>query len=112
MVVCMCSGTLCIGTGASKRCVLQYRVSLPVVFSNAVSADRIGMAASRFLAPAAACGVSADCSGMAAQRLLAAAAACVILFSAATVSRTSYCSGCMMVAKSALAADFSAFWRG
>ena len=47
--------------------------------------------------------VSADRSGMAASRFLAAAAACVILISFAAESRKSYWSGCMKVAKAALA---------
>ena len=33
MVVCMCWGTLCIGTGASKRCVLQYYVAILLCFA-------------------------------------------------------------------------------
>ena len=55
--------------------------------------------------------VSADRSGMAASRFLAVAAACGILLPFAAESRKSYCSGCMKVANGALAADFSPFWQ-
>ena len=54
---------------------------------NSVSADRSGMAASRFLAAAGACGIPLPCG---AQR------------------RKSYCSGCMMVANGAFAKCFLA----
>ena len=54
---------------------------------------------------------SADRSGMAVLRLLATAAVCVILWSFAAENRKSYCSGCMKVANSALAADFDPFWH-
>ena len=53
--------------------------------------------------------VFADCSGMAASRFLAAAAASVILFCFASESRKSHCNGCMKVANGALAADFVHF---
>ena len=56
-----------------------------IAFCNSVSADRIGMAASTFLASAA---------------------ASVILLCFASESRESHCSGCMKVANGALAADF------
>ena len=49
--------------------------------------------------------VSADCSGMAASRFLAAAAAWVILLCFAAESRKSHCNRCMKVANGALA-----FW--
>ena len=55
--------------------------------------------------------VSADCSGVAASRFLAAAAARVIPVSFAAEGRKLCCGGCMKVANGALAADFSAFWR-
>ena len=73
------------GFGAAV-CVALVRTS--IVFCNAVSADRSGMAAWKFLAAAPACGIP--------------------LFLAAE-SRKSYCSGCMKVANGALAADFSSF---
>ena len=60
-----------------------------IVFCNSVSADRIGMAASR---------------------VLAAAAASIILLRFASESPKSHCNGCMKVAHGALAAIFS-FWR-
>ena len=60
-----------------------------MVFCNSVSADRRGMAASRFLS----------------------AAACVILLPFAAEGHKSYYSGCMKAANGALAADFHAFWR-
>ena len=53
--------------------------------------------------------VFADCSGMAASRFLAAAAASVILFCFASEGRKSHCNGCMKVANGALAADFVHF---
>ena len=53
--------------------------------------------------------ICSDRSGMAASRFLAAAAACGILLSFAAESRKSYCSGCMKVANGALAEDFSTF---
>ena len=47
LVLCMCWDTLCIGTGASKRCVLQWCVAiLSIVLCNSVCADCSGMAAS------------------------------------------------------------------
>ena len=52
----------------------------------------------------------ADRSGMAASTFLAAAAASVILLCFASESRESHCNGCMKVANVALAADFS-FWH-
>ena len=55
--------------------------------------------------------VFADCSGMAASRFLAAAAASVILFCFASEGRKSHCNGCMKVANAALAADFFSFWH-
>ena len=55
--------------------------------------------------------VFADCSGMAASRFLAAAAASVILFCFASEGRKSHCNGCMKVANGALAADFFSFWH-
>ena len=55
--------------------------------------------------------VSADRSGMAASRFLAVAAACGILLPFAAESRKSYLRGCMKVASDALAPDVSAFWR-
>ena len=58
------------------------------MFCNSVSADRSGMAASRF----------------------AAAGACVILLCLPADGRKSYCSGSMKVANGALAADFFSFW--
>ena len=48
---------------------------------------------------------------MAASRFLAAAAACGILFCFAVESHKLYCSGRMKVANGALAAAFSSFWR-
>ena len=75
------------GFGAAI-CVALVRTS--IVFCNSVSADRSGMAASRFLAAADACG---------------------ILLCFAVESHKLYCSGCMKVANGALAADFSSFWR-
>ena len=60
------------------------------MFGNSVSADRCGMAASRFLAAAGACG---------------------ILLCFAAESRKSSCNGNMKDAKGALAAIFSSFWR-
>ena len=59
-----------------------------IAFCNSVSADRIGMAASTFLASAA---------------------ASVILLCFASESRESHCNGCMKVANGALAADFFDF---
>ena len=53
--------------------------------------------------------VSADRSGMAASTFLAAAAASVILLCFASESRESHCNGCMKVANGALAADFAHF---
>ena len=53
--------------------------------------------------------VFADCSGIAASRFLAAAAASVILFCFASEGRKSQSSGCMKVANGALAADFFHF---
>ena len=50
--------------------------------------------------------VSADRSGMAASRFLAAAAASIILVCFASESRKSHCNGCMKVANSGLAAHF------
>ena len=50
--------------------------------------------------------VSADRSGMAASTFLAAAAASVIPLCFASVSRESHCHGCMKVANGALAAFF------
>ena len=47
-VFCMCWSTLCIGTGTSQPCVLQYIVCCnSLVFFTSVSADRNGMAASK-----------------------------------------------------------------
>ena len=60
-----------------------------IVFRNAVSADRIVVAASR---------------------LLGAAAACVILLSCAAGSRKSSWSGCIKAAK-VIVSRFSQFWR-
>ena len=62
-----------------------------IAFSNSVSADRIGMAASRFLA--------------------AAAANLIVFLCFASESRKSHCNGCMKVANGALAAVFFAFWH-
>ena len=59
-----------------------------LVFCNSVSADRIGMAASR---------------------LLLALAACVMSFAAG--SRTSSWTGCMKAAKNLFVSRFSPFWR-
>ena len=53
--------------------------------------------------------VFADGNGMAASRFLAAAAASVILFCFASEGRKSHCNGCMKVANGALAADFVHF---
>ena len=53
--------------------------------------------------------VSADRSGMAASRFLAAAAACAIQLCFAVESPKSHCHGCMKVANGALATVFS-FW--
>ena len=53
--------------------------------------------------------VSADRSGMAASTFLAAAAANVILLRFASESRESHCNGCMKVANGALAAAFFHF---
>ena len=53
---------------------------------------------------------SADLSGMAASRFLIPAAACEILVSFAAQIRKSYCSGCMKVSHGALAQIFP-FWR-
>ena len=50
--------------------------------------------------------MSADRSGMAASSFLAAAAACVILLCFTCESRESHCTGCMKVANGALTADF------
>ena len=70
-----------------------------IAFCNYASADRRGMAASRFLAAAAALHCSLQLSlcrslRVVASRLLAAVAACVILLSFAAESRKSHCSGC------------------
>ena len=54
--------------------------------------------------------VFGDRSGMAASTFLAAAAASVIQLCFASVSRESHCHGCMKVANGALAAFFS-FWH-
>ena len=72
------------GCNLCSRCAEFYSIR----FCNSVSADRSGMAASRFLA---------------------AAAACVILLSFAAQCRKSYCSGCLKVATGSLAADISQF---
>jgi len=61
-----------------------------IVFRNSVSADRSGMAASRFLA---------------------AASARVILLCFPAESLKSHCNGSMKVANGALAAYFCSFWR-
>ena len=73
------------GFGAAV-CIAVLRNS--IVFCNLVSADRSGIAASRFLT---------------------AAAACEILVSFAAEIRKSYCSSGMKVANDALAADFFHF---
>ena len=52
---------------------------------------------------------SADRSGMAASRFLATAAARGILLCFAAENRKSYCSGCIKVANGALAANFFRF---
>ena len=61
-----------------------------IVICNSVSADRIGVAASR---------------------LLGAAAACVILLSFAAEDRTSYWNGCIKAAKVICQQIFFQFWR-
>ena len=54
---------------------------------------------------------SADRNGMAASRFLSAAAASVILFCFASESRKSQCSGCMKVANGAFGSGFFSFWH-
>ena len=56
--------------------------------------------------------VFADRSGMAASTFLAAAAASVILLCFASESRESHCNGCIKVANGALAADIFHFGNG
>ena len=53
--------------------------------------------------------VCADRSGMAASRFLAAAAACVLLLCFAAGRRKLHCNGCLKVANGALEADFFHF---